>query len=81
MEGNQFHQALNRLMNDGDYRAAIKDTPRQLIEDYQLSLDDLKLISQVHVAATKEDPDVQGYTWEETLDDAWDWWCDNSCCG
>jgi hypothetical protein len=60
VEGNQFHQALNWLMTDGDDRAALKERPRQLIEDYQLSLDDLKLISQVHVAATWDDPDVQG---------------------
>jgi hypothetical protein len=52
-----------------------------LIEDYQLSLDDFKLISQVHVAAKRADPDVQEYTWEETFDDVRDWWCVDSCCG
>jgi hypothetical protein len=33
-KANTVHQALNRLMNDGDYLAAIKEKPRQLIEDH-----------------------------------------------
>jgi hypothetical protein len=69
MEGNQFHQALNRLMNDEAYRASVKENPQQLLEDYQLTRDDIELMTQVHKAATKEDPDVQGYTWLEDVED------------
>lgn len=80
MERNQFGQALNRLMNDDVYRESIKENPRQLLEDYQLTKEDLQLISQVHTAATKEDPDVQGYAWEDDWGDVIDWINDNFCC-
>lgn len=80
MEGNQFHQALNRLMTDSDYRTAIEQNPKQLLEDYQLTRDDIELMAQVRKAATKEDPDVQGYT---VLEDAWEVYLDVTaylCC-
>jgi translation elongation factor EF-Tu-like GTPase len=66
MENSQFYQALNRLMTDNDYRVAVEANPKQLVEDYQLSKDDLQMISSVGQRVTNE-PDVQGYTWEEDV--------------
>jgi hypothetical protein len=56
-------------MNDEAYRATVQANPRQLLEDYQLTRDDIELMTQVRTAATKEDPDVQGYTWLEDVED------------
>ncbi len=80
MEGNQFYQALNRLMNDSGYRTTIVQNPKQLVEDYRLTRDDLQLIAEVRKAAVKEDPDVQGYTWEDNLGDITDWLNEYLCC-
>jgi hypothetical protein len=80
MESNQFHQALNRLMNDDAYRATVKENPRQLLEDYQLTRDDIELMTQVRKAATKEDPDVQGYTWLEDVEDFFGELSTYTCC-
>lgn len=79
MENGQFYQALNRLMTDNDYRAAVEANPKQLVEDYQLSKDDLQVISSVGQRVTNE-PDVQGYTWEEDLNDFGEWLDGFLCC-
>lgn len=79
MESNQFYQALNRLMNDNEYRTVVEANPKQLVEDYQLSRDDIQLISSVGQRVINE-PDVQGYTWEEDVTEffeAVDYYC---CC-
>jgi hypothetical protein len=68
-------------MTDGDYRTAIEQNPKQLMEDYQLSRDDIQLMTQVREASRKEDPDVQGYAWDdEDWDEFWDIVSDCTCC-
>jgi hypothetical protein len=79
MENSQFYQALNRLMTDNDYRTTVKGNPQQLVEDYQLSRDDIQLISSVGQRVTNE-PDVQGYTWEDDLNDVGEWLDTYLCC-
>lgn len=69
MEGNQFYQALNRLMTDSEYRTTVERNPQQLLEDYHLTKDDLETIANVREKAVNE-PDVEGYTFEEDLGDA-----------